>query len=97
MINYDMCVDYDVLCGVEEKLHLIQHNLENLSSQMENSINRAQGFLAGVQYERAKNITEKSVKDTAKMERNIEYAMKYLLDLMSKIDEYSTCKFEGIE
>lgn len=97
MINYDMCVDYDVLCDAEEKLHLIQHNIENISSQMENSINRAQEYLAGVQYEKAKSITEKSIKDTAQIGKNLEYAMKYLLDLMSKIDEYSTCKFEGIE
>lgn len=96
MTSYDMCVEFDVLCDLDEKLHLIKHNLENIRTQMDNSINRAQDYLAGEQYEKAKRITETCVKDTTKTEGNIEYAMKYLSELMAKMEEYNSCKFEGV-
>ena len=97
MSIYDMCVDYDILCDAKEKLHIIQHDLDNISMQMENSIDIAQEYLAGVQYEKAKQITVSCTKNTTNAEKNIEYAMKYLVDLMGKMDEYSRCKFERMD
>ena len=38
--GYDMCVDYDILCGVEDKLQKIEYDLNNSADQMVKAIEK---------------------------------------------------------
>lgn len=93
MAGYDMCVDYDTLCTIEEKLQKIEFDLANSTQKMVEAIQRSQDFLAGNQFEKAKNTTMKCVEISRKTETNIEYAKKYICELRTALEEYGRCAY----
>ncbi len=93
--SYDMCVDYDVLCDIEEKLENIKHDLNNSTDQMFRAIQVSQDFLAGNQFEKAKKTTTSCIEITKRTENNIRYAMEYILKLKETMDEYGKCGYNG--
>ena len=48
--GFDINVDYDTLCRLEEKLQYISHDLTESTEQMSQAIQRSQDFLAGNQF-----------------------------------------------
>lgn len=94
-MTYDICVDYDVLCEIQYKLELITHDLTNSTEQMTRAIQSSQEFLAGYQFEKAKNTTVTCVNLTAKTGNNIRHAMEYLEKLKVVLEEYGRCKYSG--
>ena len=92
---YDMCVDYDILCDIEDKLQKIGYDLNNSTEQMNNAIRNSQEFLAGNQFEKAKNITSSCISITNKTRNNIRYAVEYIDKLRNVIDEYVKCEYSG--
>ncbi len=92
---YDICVNYDVLCDVENKLKKIEYDVENTTKKMNESIQRAQGFLEGNQFENAKNATKKSIELTGRTLNNIRNSEKYIKELREVIEEYGMCTYSG--
>ena len=93
--SYDMCVDYDVLCDIEDKLQKIEYDLNNTMDQMLRAIQESQDFLAGNQFEKAKSTTASCVKVTRCTGNNIRNAMGYIAKLKSTMDEYGRCGYNG--
>lgn len=95
MPGYDMCVDYDTLCMIEDKLQKIEYDLTNSTQKMVEAIQRSQDFLAGNQFEKAKNTTMSCVEISRKTETNLEYAKKYIGNLRTALEEYGRCCYSG--
>lgn len=93
MAGYDMCVDYDTLCAIEEKLQKIEYDLNSSTKKMTDSIQRSQDFLAGKQFEKARNTTMSCVEVSRKTEMNLEYARKYIGELRMALEEYGRCSY----
>lgn len=93
MIVYDMCVDYNNLCSIEDKLKKIEFNLYNSVDRMLKEIEQSQDFLAGHQYERIKTVTINCVDLTRKTIGNIEYARKYIKELQNAVEDYRKCGY----
>ncbi|WP_028236466.1 hypothetical protein [Pseudobutyrivibrio sp. MD2005] len=93
--GFDMCVDYDTLCEVQEKLKKIQYDLSNSTEQMVKAINSSQDFLAGNQFEKAKNTTAACLQISSRTGNNIQHAMEYLEKLKNTMDEYGRCSYDG--
>ena len=91
--NYDMCVDYGILCGIEERLEKIENDLNNSTDQMAKSIEASQGFLAGNQFEKAKKATAACMIIAGKTETNIRFAREYIKGLKTAIEEYGRCGY----
>lgn len=88
-----MCVDYDTLCTIENKLQKIEFDLTNSTQKMVEAIQRSQDFLNGNQFEKAKNTTMNCVEVSKKTETNIKYAKKYIGDLRMALEEYGRCVY----
>lgn len=95
MASYDMRVDYDTLCTIEDKLQKVEHDLTNSTQKMVEAIQRSQDFLAGHQFEKAKDTTMSCVEISRKTETNLEYAKKYIGDLRMALEEYGRCSYSG--
>lgn len=95
MAGYDMCVDYDTLCMIEDKLQKIQYDLTNSTQKMIETIQISQDYLAGNQFERAKNTTIKCVEISRNTETNIGYAKTYIGNLRMALEEYGRCGYSG--
>lgn len=95
MVTYDMCVDYDELCTVEDKLKKIEYDLSNSTEQMVRAIQVSQEFLAGMQFEKAKRTTAACVEVTQKAGNNIRNAIEYIAKLKTALEDYSNCSYDG--
>jgi len=93
--EYDMCVEYDILCNTEEKLEKIEYDLIHSTNQIVNAIQHSQDFLAGNQFEKAKRTTSNCVEATRKAGINIKHARDYIKRLKSALDEYGNCSYDG--
>ena len=93
--GYDMYVDYDTLCEVQDKLKKIEYDLANSTDQMLKAINSSQDFLAGNQFEKAKNTTAACLQVSKKTGTNIHNAMDYIEKLKNSLDEYGRCSYNG--
>lgn len=93
--GYDMFVDYDILCIVEDKLQKIENDLINSTDQMVKSIQSSQDFLAGNQFEKAKRTIVSCVEVTRKTGNNIKHAMEYIAELKNALEEYGNCSYNG--
>lgn len=87
-MSYDMDIDYDTLCYIKEKLDKIKYNLDNSSVQMLESIQNSEGFLSGIQFEKAKNTTIKCIKIVKKTSDNLRHSNEYITTIMSLLEEY---------
>ena len=93
--EYDICVDYDTLSELQYKLELITHDLTYSIEQMTHAIQSSQKFLAGYQFEKAKQITLACVKLTQKTSKNIQHATEFLKELKTILEEYGRCAYSG--
>lgn len=91
--TYDMCVNYETLCEIEDKLQLIEHNLNNSTEIMFSAIERSQEFLSGNQFEKAKNTTKNCLELTEKTSINIKQAKDYIAELRTVLNEYGMCSY----
>ena len=93
--SYDICVDYDTLCTIEDKLQKIGYDLTESTHRMVDAIQRSQDFLAGNQFEKAKATTMNCVGLTEKTRSNIKHAQDYIVKLRTALEEYSRCGYTG--
>lgn len=68
--KYDVCVDFDALCAIEDKLKRIGVNLSDATQKMHLSLQTSQGFLAGNQFEKAQKTTMGCIDITDRTIRN---------------------------
>lgn len=95
MEEYDIDVEYDVLCMIEKKLRIIAFDIENSTQRMNEAIQRAQVFLSGNQFEKAKKTTIACVEKTRITQSNIKSAEEYIKKLKAAVDEYGKCLYSG--
>lgn len=93
--SYDICVDYNTLCTVEDKLQRISYDLTESTQKMVEFIQKSQGFLAGNQFEKAKATTIDCTNLTARTSTNIGHAQDYIVKLRTALEEYSRCGYTG--
>lgn len=92
--KYDVCVDFDALCAIEDKLKRIGVNLSDATQKMHLSLQTSQGFLAGNQFEKAQKTTIGCIDITDRTIRNISNALTYIDQLKELIAVYDTCRYE---
>lgn len=92
--KYDVCVDFDALCAIEDKLKRIGVNLSDATQKMHLSLQTSQGFLAGNQFEKAQKTTMGCIDITDRTIRNISNALTYIDQLKELIAVYDTCRYE---
>lgn len=92
--KYDVCVDFDALCAIEDKLKGISVKLSDATAQMLQALQTSQGFLAGNQFEKAQKTTMKCINITAKTTNNLSNAFTYINQLKELIMTYGTCRYE---
>ena len=90
---FDICVDYDILCDLEYKLQKIEYDLQISTQEMMYAIQVSHEFLAGYQFEKAKQTTLSCIELTGKTAINIRHAIEYLKELESVLQEYGNCKY----
>lgn len=88
--RFDINVDYDVLCAIEDKLKKIGYNLSNSTEKMLMALQSSQGFLAGNQFEKAKHTTMKCIEVTGRTSNNLRNAGEYIEELRRVYGEYSS-------
>lgn len=93
--SYDMCVDYGVLCSIEDKLQKIGYDLNNSAEKMDGAIQVSQDFLAGNQFEKAKRTTQLCDEVTRRVGHNIRHAKEYISKLKAAVEEYGECGYKG--
>lgn len=93
--GYDMSVNGETLCIIEDKLHKIEYDLNTSAQRMVDAIQRSQDFLSGNQFEKVKGITINCVELTQKTGVNIRYAQDYIRELRFALEEYSKCDYKG--
>ena len=92
--QYDVCVDYDALCVIEEKLKRIGLNLTDATEKMLFALQTSQGFLAGRQFVKAQKTTMGCIDITAKTNNNIRNTLEYIDQLKELLMQYNGCKYE---
>lgn len=92
---YDMCVDYETLIQIEDKLQKIEYDLLESTKRMTDAIQRSEDFLAGRQFEKAKNTTKACTVLTERTSGNIRNARVYIDSLKSSLEEYCKCGYSG--
>ncbi len=98
MVNlYDICVDYDTLCNLEYKIDLILHDLGESTDRMTRAIQISESFLAGNQFEKAKQTTTECINMSRKTAGNLIHAKEYLKKLQESVLEYGQCVYKGAE
>ncbi len=91
--KYDMCVDYDSLCNLEQMLNRISQNMGDSADTMLYALKNSSGFLSGAQFDRACQTTVKC-SDTARYTmENITEVLKYITRLKRCLEEYSGCGY----
>lgn len=94
---YDICVDYDTLCDLEYKIDLILHDLGESTEKMTRAIQTSESFLAGNQFEKAKQTTSDCINMSRKTACNLRHSKEYLRKLEDKVMEYGDCVYKGAE
>ena len=93
--QYDMYVDYDILCEIQDKLQKIEHDLYSSAEEMKKTIEISQGHLSGEQFERAKGTTAICIGMTSTTGANIRHSRDYLAKLKTSLEEYGRCAYSG--
>lgn len=94
--NFDMCVNLDALNTTEEKLKLIESNLDSSIEMMKTSIINAQVYLEGKQFDKAMNTTNASIALAEKSKRNIQSAEIFISELKNALTKYGDCVYKEI-
>lgn len=95
--QYDMFVDFETLCSIEDKLKMIGYNLSQSTEQMVTALQYSQEFLSGNQFEKAKQTTLNCIEITGKTGNNITNAIAYICRLKEIVDQYSICEYNNGE
>ena len=91
--KYDMNVDLDTICNIENNLQRINKNLGLSVRQMSGAINSSSSFLSGNQFEKAKRTTQECIGISNRASQNIENSLKYLTKLKRILEEYCRCTY----
>jgi len=95
--QYDMCVDFETLCSIEDKLKMISYNLSLSTKQMVMALQSSQEYLSGNQFAKAKQTTLNCIEITGKTSNNITNALDYICKLKEIVDRYSMCGYNNGE
>ena len=95
--QYDMCVDQESLFEIEERLRTIKTSLELAAEQMQDAIQRSLDFLAGDQFDKAREITENNIAETKDAVQNIENELTYIRSLQEQLEKYNNCAYDEAE
>ena len=90
-----MNVSLDTLDYIEERLNKINKNTSDSSQEMLTSIVRAQGFLAGNQFEKAQKTTINCIDVTSKTSNNLKNAIDYIEYIKRILEQYHECEYTG--
>lgn len=90
---YDMCVDYETLCEIENKLINIGKNLGASADSMLYALRNCDGFLSGNQFQKASNTTIICTEVSKKTIENISEMLKYISKLKECLEAYSGCRY----
>ncbi len=93
--QYDMCVDYDTLIEIEDRLKRISYDLRSTTDQMIDALRHSEVFLGGQQYEKAKKTTEVCLGITKSTDSNLNNAIDYIEELIGILNEYSKLGYNG--
>ena len=94
--KYDMCVDLEALCAIEDNLRRIGVNLSESTERMLLALQSSQGFLAGKQFEKAQKTTMSCIDITAKTNNNIRNLLAYISQLKELVDSYDKSRYEEV-
>ena len=91
--SYDMCIDYETLCELENKLTNISNNLGVSADSMLFALRNCEGFLSGNQFEKASQTTIMCSEVSKKTIENISEVLKYIAKLKECLETYSGCRY----
>ena len=91
--EYDMCIDYDTLCEIEQKLKNISNNLGVSADSMLFALRNCDGFLAGKQFEKASKTTITCTEVSKRTIENINNVLAYINKLKECLETYSGCGY----
>lgn len=94
MNNYDVNVDFETLCKMEEDLKRIRINLKLSADTMNESIGKSEQLLSGKQYERAKEITGECIEIAQKDIVVIQELISHIQTIKRILNEYMDCAYE---
>ncbi len=95
MNKYDMNVDYSVLEEIEGKIKNVSERMNETVNGMITSLNYSQNYLSGLQFERAREVTELCINQTKENQLRMCSSAIYLRQLKDLIQEYNRCKYVG--
>ena len=78
-----------------DKINRISDNMEISIRQMRAAINESQNFLSGQQFEKAKDITTKTVENSRRCCSDLTHTTEYLERLRTALMEYRSCIYSG--
>ncbi len=91
--QYDMNVDYAVLCQVESKLKSIRENLTESTDCMVYALRSAGNYLSGEQFGKACETTLLCADSARKSVENIDQLISYIGALKCSFESYSRCGY----
>ena len=92
---YDMCVDCQTLEVLMDKLIKIDTELSEATRKMADALQESQNFLAGRQFEKARDITIRTVEISSNTSGNINHAISFLKHLKEYTSQYAACQYKG--
>lgn len=92
---YDMHVSSETVEYVKEKILNIANDLSSSTQEMFVSVNRAQGFLAGNQYNKAQQTTMDCINITNNTVNSLADGVDYLEEINLILEEYNQCRYRG--
>ena len=91
--GYDMCIDYETLCEIEQKLINVKENLSVSADSMLYALRNCEGFLSGNQFEKACKTTIVCTDVSKKTVENITELLNYISRLKQCLESYSNCRY----
>ena len=93
--TYDMCVESQSLEIMMDKLNKIDTELSEATRKMADALQKSQDFLAGLQFEKARALTVRTVEVASNTSVNINHAIAFLQELKEYTSQYASCRYEG--
>lgn len=91
--GFDMCIDYETLCEIEQKLNNINKNLSVSADSMLYALRNCDDFLSGHQFEKARETTILCTEVSKKTSDNISEVLIYISKLKECLEFYSGCGY----
>ena len=93
--TYDMCVDNPTLETIMDKLSRINTGLSDATKKMVDALQESQNFLAGQQFEKARELTVRTVDIASNVSVNINHAVSFLRKMEDHTIQYISCQYKG--